>query len=103
MLNKYPSTAFHQERHLLFRFHAFRNHLELQVVRHADNRPDQHRIAMVGDHIADEVLVDFELIERQTLKIGQGELTRVNSESARAISIRQLAPRHLRRKGKLIS
>lgn len=52
---------------LLLGFHPLGNHIKLQAVRDRDHRIDDRPVAAVGIDIADEGLIDLELINRQPL------------------------------------
>src|SRR5512143_2979499 len=56
-----------EEIELRFGFHAFRDHLELQAVRHLNDRVDDRGIVAVDGHVAHERLVDLQRVDRKLL------------------------------------
>ncbi|MNN93590.1 hypothetical protein D3C81_2120680 [compost metagenome] len=60
-----------QEGALSLGFHAFGNHRKAQDLAQAHDRAGDGGIVGIDQHIPDEGLVDLQLIQRQTLQIGQ--------------------------------
>lgn len=52
-------------------FHALGYDIQGQVMRHADDGLDDHNIVGVGGNILDEGFIDLQLIQRQSLEIGE--------------------------------
>ena len=58
-------------RSMVRRFHAFGDGLQIQAVRHLDDGAHDGRIVRVGGQVADEALVDLELVDVEALEVGQ--------------------------------
>lgn len=70
------ALPFFQEIQLLVRFYAFRNHVQLEVMRHADDRIDKRRIFHIDVDVAREILVDLQRVNREQLQITQRRIAR---------------------------
>ena len=57
-----------QEVELLLVLDAFRDHLELEAVRHVDDRVDDRRVVAVDRDVADERAVDLQRADRKLLE-----------------------------------
>src|SRR5580692_5532312 len=65
-----------QEFQLLARFHAFRDHLEIETLSHVDDGADDRGVVRVHGDIADERLVDLQGTDRKLLQCRQRGIPR---------------------------
>ena len=56
---------------LFLGLHPFRNHLHIELVRHHDDGLAQCHVVGTGRQVADEGLVDLEVVDVEFLEVGQ--------------------------------
>jgi hypothetical protein len=61
---------------LRLHLHAFGDDRQSQVLAEGDNHLDDCGVAGVAEDVPDKTLIDFQLVQRQPLEIGEGRKTR---------------------------
>ncbi len=61
---------------MILRLDAFRDDVQIELVRHADDRFDEGSVFLVTFDVLREVLVDLERIDREQLQVTEGGIPR---------------------------